>query len=92
VAVIGGYFLPEGKLKGNFIFGDIPTGRLFFADLNQKPSPEVKSLKVIFEGKEMTMEELVGGRVDLKFGIDAEKQVYIMSKNQGKIYKIINTL
>ena len=92
VAVIGGYFLPEGKLKGNFIFGDIPTGRLFFADLNQKPSPEVKSLKVIFEGKETTMEELVGGRVDLKFGIDAEKQVYIMSKNQGKIYKIINTL
>lgn len=92
VAVFGGYFLPEGKLKGNFVFGDIPTGRLFFADLNQKPSPEVKSLKVIFEGKETTMEELVGGRVDLKFGIDAEKQVYIMSKNQGKIYKIINTL
>jgi mono/diheme cytochrome c family protein len=92
VAVIGGYFLPAGKMKGNFLFGDIPTGRLFFADLNQKPSPEVKSLKVFFEGKEMTMEELVGGRVDLKFGIDAEKQVYIMSKNQGKIYKIINTL
>ena len=92
VAVIGGYFLPEGKLKGNFVFGDIPTGRLFFADLNQKPSPELKSLKVIFEGKETTMEELVGGRVDLKFGIDAEKQVYIMNKNQGKIYKIINTL
>lgn len=91
VAVIGGYFLPEGKLKGNFVFGDIPTGRLFFADLNEKPSPKVKSLKIIFEGKEMTMEELVGGRVDLKLGIDAEKQVYIMSKNQGKIYKIINT-
>ncbi len=92
VAVIGGYFLSEGKLEGNFVFGDIPTGRLFFADLNQKPSPEVKSMKVIFEGKETTMEELVGGRVDLKFGIDAENQVYIMSKNQGKIYKIINAL
>ncbi|MFT4858993.1 MAG: glucose/arabinose dehydrogenase/mono/diheme cytochrome c family protein [Algoriphagus sp.] len=92
VAIIGGYFMPAGPLKGEFLFGDIPTGRLFFADLNEKPSPQVKSLKVIFEGKEMTMEELVGGRVDLKFGIDAEKQVYIMSKNQGKIYKIINTL
>jgi glucose/arabinose dehydrogenase/mono/diheme cytochrome c family protein len=92
VAIIGGYFKPAGPLKGEFLFGDIPTGRLFFADLNEKPSPQVKSLKVIFEGKEMTMEELVGGRVDLKFGIDAEKQVYIMSKNQGKIYKIINTL
>jgi hypothetical protein len=92
VAVIGGYFLPEGKLKGHFVFGDIPTGRLFFADLNQKPNPEVKSMKIIFEGKETTMQELVGGRVDLKFGIDAEKQVYIMSRNQGKIFKIINTL
>lgn len=92
VAVIGGYFIVEGMLKGNFVFGDIPTGRLFFADLNEKPSPEVKSLKVIFEGKETTMKQLVEGRVDLKFGIDAENQVYIMSKNQGKIYKIINTL
>lgn len=92
VAVIGGYFLPEGKLKGNIVFGDIPTGRLFFADLDSDPNPEVKSMKVVFEGKETTMEEIVGGRVDLKFGIDAEKQVYIMSKNQGIIYKIVNTL
>lgn len=91
VAVIAGYFLPDGPLKGNLIFGDIPSGRLFFADLNQSPSPEVKSLKVIFEGKETTMQEIVGGRVDLKFGIDAEKQVYIMSKNQGIVYKIVNT-
>lgn len=88
-AIIGGYFMKAGQLKGKFLFGDIPTGRLFFADLNQKPNPEVKSVKVIFEGKEVTMEELVGGRVDLKFGIDAEKNVYIMSKNQGKIYRII---
>ncbi|MBN7814389.1 PQQ-dependent sugar dehydrogenase [Algoriphagus pacificus] len=92
VAVIGGYFIPDGKLKGNIVFGDIPTGRLFFADLDQNPNPEVKSMNVVFEGKETTMEEIVGGRVDLKFGIDAEKQVYIMSKNQGIIYKIVNTL
>ncbi|WP_296703594.1 PQQ-dependent sugar dehydrogenase [Algoriphagus sp.] len=91
VAVFAGYFMPEGQLKGKLLFGDIPTGRLFFADLSQKPTPEVKSLKVHFEGKDMTMEELVGGRVDLKFGIDSEKQVYIMSKNQGNIYKIIGT-
>ena len=90
VAVIGGYFLPEGKRKGNFVFGDIPSGRLFIADLDQKPNPEVKSMKIIFEGKETTMEQLVGGRVDLKFGIDASKQLYIMSKNQGIVYKITN--
>jgi len=89
VAIFAGYIMPYGALEGNLIFGDILSGRLFSADLDQKPEPEVKSLKVIFEDKEMTMEELVGGRVDLKFGIDAEKQVYIMSKNQGKIYRIL---
>ncbi|WP_332912178.1 PQQ-dependent sugar dehydrogenase [Algoriphagus boritolerans] len=30
VAIIGGYIMPEGPLKGKFIFGDIPSGRLFF--------------------------------------------------------------
>jgi glucose/arabinose dehydrogenase/mono/diheme cytochrome c family protein len=87
-AIFAGYIMGYGPLKGKLIFGDILSGRLLFADLNQKPSPEVQSFKVIFEGKEMTMGELVGGRVDLKFGIDADKNIYIMSKNQGKIYKI----
>ncbi|GAA0877452.1 hypothetical protein GCM10009119_04200 [Algoriphagus jejuensis] len=87
-AIFAGYIMSYGELKGRFLFGDILSGRLFIADLNQKPKPEVQTVKVIFEGKEMTLEELVGGRVDLKFGIDAEKRVYIMSKNEGKIYLI----
>ena len=90
-AIFAGYIMPYGPTKGKLIFGDILSGRLFFADLHQKPKPEVQSLKVRFEGKEMTLEELVGGRVDLKFGMDAEKNVYIMSKNQGNIYKILNS-
>ncbi|MBN3581567.1 PQQ-dependent sugar dehydrogenase [Algoriphagus aestuarii] len=89
-AIFAGYVMPYGQLKGKFIFGDILSGRLFFADLDQGPNPEVQSFKVKFEGKELTMEELVGGRVDLKFGIDGKKNVYIMSKNEGKIFKILN--
>lgn len=89
VAIIGGYTMPYGPLKGKFIFGDIPSGRLFFADLNESSSPTVKTWGITFEGKEVSMQTLVNhDRVDLKFGIDAENNVYIMSKTEGKVYKI----
>jgi hypothetical protein len=42
----------------------------------------------------MTLKELVGqDRVDLKFGLDAKKQLYLMSKTNGAVYKIkVNTM
>jgi hypothetical protein len=49
-------------------------------------------LTLAYSTLKMVTEGLIGGRVDLNFGIDVEKQAYIMSKNQGKIYKIINML
>ena len=86
VAIIGGYFISSGPLSGKFVFGDIPSGRLFFADLSQ-PKPEVKSWGVKFDGKEVSMKSLVNhDRVDLKFGKDAAGNVYIMSKTEGKVY------
>lgn len=89
VAIIGGYTIPDGPLKGKFVFGDIPSGRLFFADLGEKPQPKVQTWGIIFEGKEASMQTLVNhDRVDLKFGIDADRNVYIMSKTEGKIYKV----
>lgn len=89
VAVIGGYMVSEGPLKGKFVFGDVPSGRLFFADLNESPTPKVQTWGVTFEGKEVSMQTLVNhDRVDLKFGTDADKKVYIMSKTEGKVYRI----
>lgn len=89
VAVIGGYMVSEGLLKGKFVFGDIPSGRLFFADLTEK-SPVVKTWGVTYLGKELSMQNLVShDRVDLKFGVDAENRLYIMSKTEGKIYRVI---
>lgn len=88
VAVIGGYMVSEGPLKGKFVFGDIPSGRLFFADLTEK-SPVVKTWGVRFGGNEVSMKTLVNhDRVDLKFGIDAESNLYLMSKTEGKIFRI----
>ncbi|WP_332912179.1 hypothetical protein [Algoriphagus boritolerans] len=48
-----------------------------------------KTWGVTFEGQEVSLQTLVNhDRVDLKFGIDAEKNVYMMSKTEGKIYRI----
>jgi hypothetical protein len=89
VAVIGGYMVSEGPLKGKFVFGDVPSGRLFYADLAQSPNPVTKSWGVKFEGKEVSMKTLVNhDRVDLKFGLDASGKIYIMSKTEGKVYRL----
>lgn len=88
VAIIGGYTMATGPLKGKFVFGDVPSGRLFFADLGEA-LPVIQTWGVTFEGNEVAMQTLVShDRVDLKFGIDAAKNVYIMSKTEGKIYRI----
>ena len=79
----------EGPLKGKFVFGDVPSGRLFFADLSESTHPVTKSWGVTFEGKEVSMKTLVNhDRVDLKFGVDAVKRLYIMSKTEGKVYRV----
>lgn len=89
VAVIGGYMVSKGPLKGKFVFGDVPSGRLFFADLTESPNPVTKSWGVTFERKEVSMKTVVNhDRVDLKFGLDADKNVYIMSKTEGKVYRM----
>ena len=89
VAIIGGYLVSEGPLKGKFIFGDVPSGRLFFADLNESANPIIKTWGVRFGGQELSMKTLVNhDRVDLKFGLDADKNVYIMSKTEGKVYRM----
>ncbi len=90
VAIIGGYVVSSGALKGKFVFGDVPSGRLFFVDLNVDNS-QAKSWGIRYQGKEMSLRELVGqDRVDLKFGIDAKKQLYLMSKTNGAVYRLVD--
>lgn len=87
-AIIAGYFIPSGELEGNFLFGDVPGGKLYISDL-KGDQPKVESWKVIYNGKEMTIKELCDcKRVDLKFGQDKTGQLYLMTKFDGKVYKI----
>lgn len=95
-AISGGYTY-AGKitaLKGKFLFGDIPTGRLFYiemTDIKQGKMATIKEWRVSVNGVVRSLKELCGDdRVDLHFGKDTSGEIYIMTKADGKIYKLIN--
>lgn len=89
VAIIGGYTVANGPLKGKVVFGDVPSGRLFFADLAEE-NAVTQTWGIRYQGKEMSLQELVGhDRVDLKFGRDAANGLYIMSKTNGGVYRLV---
>ena len=96
-AICGGYEYSGNvitALKGKFLFGDIPLGRLFYidmADVKQGQRAIVKEWKVSVDGTVKTLAELCGNkRVDLHFGKDSHGELYILTKADGKVYKLIN--
>ncbi|HNR09376.1 MAG TPA: PQQ-dependent sugar dehydrogenase [Saprospiraceae bacterium] len=95
-AITGGYeYTGEAvpPLKGKFLFGDIPTGRLFYvnmADIQSGSEATIKEWSVAHQGKVQSLRELCGtDRVDLHFGRDAAGEIYIMTKPDGKLYKLV---
>jgi hypothetical protein len=100
-AVVGG-FVYRGhhapELRGKYIFGDLVDGRLLFADTQDmrrgsKDLAQLYDLMVYDEsGKRVTMQDLAGDtRVDLRLGQDADGELYLLSKANGKIWKVTGT-
>ncbi|HEX8038103.1 MAG TPA: PQQ-dependent sugar dehydrogenase [Chryseosolibacter sp.] len=81
------------ELKGKYLFADMNNGRLYYLDLSEVKSGNlaaIKEWKVLFNGKATTTAELCGSkRVDLRFGKDQNGEVYIFSKQDGKVYRLI---
>ncbi len=82
------------QLMGKFLFGDIPTGRLFYiniADIKQGKRAVIQEWKVAVNGAVKSIVQLCGSdRADLHFGKDAAGELYILTKPDGKMYKLIN--
>ncbi len=85
-----GKAIPE--LKGKYVFGDIPSGRLFYitlSDLKPGSLAQVKEWFVSLNGKRISLRELCGqNRVDLRFARDEKGELYISTKPDGKIYQL----
>jgi mono/diheme cytochrome c family protein len=95
-AISGGYeYKGEtiGALKGKYVFGDIVNGRLFFVS-TETISPGIQSpieeWRISLNGEVRSLQSLCGAdKVDLRFGRDAAGEIYLLVKQDGKIYKLI---
>ncbi|MFI6732892.1 PQQ-dependent sugar dehydrogenase [Nonomuraea sp. NPDC050451] len=97
-AVTGGFVYRGQKLPllyGKYLFGDIVDGQVFFtvaAEMNERTGRRAtihKPRLVDTSGKQLTMQDLAGStRVDLRFGQDGAGELYVLSKANGKIWKI----
>lgn len=99
-AIVGGYVYRGATapaLEGLYLFGDIVSGRIFYvreADLVLGEQAEIRELILTVDGAPTTLLEIMGdevgaGRVDLRFGQDRNGDIYVTSKQNGKIYKLL---
>ena len=82
--------IPE--LKGKFLFGDIASGTLFFVnlkDLKIGKQATIKKWNIAYKGQPTTLVKLSGNhRVEMRFGMDSKGELYILTKADGKVYKL----
>lgn len=102
---IGGGFVYEGSLipalKGKYVLADIVVGRLFYFETDQlvpgKPA-KLKELQVHIGGKVQPLLEVVGYensyarqllRADLRLGTDDNGELYLLTKGDGRVRKLV---
>ena len=85
--------LPE--LKGKFVFGDIVKGRMFYIEMKDiKPGTQapIKEWQVSLDGKTTTLSKLCGSdKVDERFGQDIHGELYLTTKPDGKVYRLVSS-
>lgn len=97
-AVTGG-FVYRGKqipeLVGKYIFGDLVSGVLFAADaqsLEAGTKTVISRLRIFYRGAEaenVAEAVLKSARADLRLGMDEDGEIYVLTKPDGGIRKIV---
>jgi glucose/arabinose dehydrogenase/mono/diheme cytochrome c family protein len=93
---ISGGFVYRGQavpaLQGKYVFGDIVTGRLFSVDADQLKlgqQAKIRELGLRVDGQPTTLREVTGiNRVDLRFGLGFENELYLFTKSDGRVWKV----
>lgn len=85
-------------LKGKYVFGDLVKGQVYYATASQLRDDSDREATVhelqLYDtaGTRMRMSDFVGdGRVDLRFGTDSDRSLYLLAKANGKIWKVVDT-
>ena len=82
------------QLAGKYLFGDIGTGKLFFVnmkDLKLGKQATIRRWNISFKGVPTTLAQLSKNtRVDMRFGMDSKGELYILTKVNGNLYKLVS--
>ena len=98
--VYRGADIPE--LQGRYLFTDIARGRLFAIETHDlapgRPAP-IEEVRLLFDGEERDLVDVAGfrntyhgpefPRVDLRLGIDQRGELYLLTKGDGWIRKVV---
>lgn len=84
-------------LRGKIVFTDMVTGRVFYADAQADAPQPIRELRIRLAGMEVNIAEAVGlpntygggRRADLRLGIDAAGELYLVTKGDGWIRKLV---
>lgn len=95
---ISGGFVYAGtevpQLKGKYVFGDIPRGKVFYAEVDEMELGQqapVYALSLELEGQPTDLVSITNSRrVDLRFGVDAAGELYLFTKANGTLYKVVD--
>jgi len=93
-AISGGYVYegPLRALQDKLVFGDIIRGRLLYLDFGKGLNDRtIYEMFVVLNGKTVAMKDIVPTpRLDLRITYDPfKKEMYLMTKGDGKIRKIV---
>ncbi len=97
IAITGGYVyrgkaIPE--LVGQYIFADFGNdGRFFHVSVDELVNgkqAQIKELR-LFDGKKSAsfLEIIDSKRSDVRFGVDEQGEIYVTSKSDGKVRKLV---
>jgi len=78
-------------LRGLLLFGDVRRGRVFYVrvdEVRQGRQAEVHEARLFLDGTDRQLVER-GGRADLRWGVDRDGEVYVMTQADGTIRKIV---
>lgn len=97
IAIAGGYVyrgkaIPE--LVGQYIFADFGNDGRFFhvsvSDLVNGKQAKIKELRLFDKGQEKSFLKIVNSdRSDVRFGVDEGREIYVTSKSDGKVRKLV---
>lgn len=82
----------EEQLGGLLLFGDLWQGRVFAvqeSELEQGRVTPIEELRLRLDGAPLNFRSFFGRRSDMRMGIDNDGELYIFTKTDGRIRKVV---